>query len=63
MGVEVWMHAALSVNGVARKQKGTLRKLKLQHKKRWHSITAKYKSDDDGPVCPAVPESWGLYYQ
>jgi hypothetical protein len=36
---------------------------KHQHKKRWHNITAKYKSDGDEPLHPAVPESLGLYYQ
>jgi hypothetical protein len=63
MGIEVWTPALLSVTDVARKRLGTWRKLKLKNKKRWHNITAKYKSDGDEPLHPAVPESLGLYYQ
>ena len=63
MGIEVWTPALLSVTDVARKELGTWRKLKLQHKKRWHNTTAKYKSDGDEPLRPAIPESLGLYYQ
>jgi hypothetical protein len=54
LGIKVWTHVLLSVTDVARKQLGTWQKIKLQHKKRWHNITAKYKSDGDEPLRPAV---------